>query len=337
MSYNRNSRALRAAWATWLPAILLAGGALVAGLLPAGPACAAWPERPLKMVIPFPPGGPTDAVGRQLAQRLSEALGQNVVVENKAGANSAIGSDSVAKAPADGYTLLFNASIFATNPHLLKLPYDIQRDFTPIGLVAKAPLAIVVAANSPFKYLNELIEYARINPGRLNFGIGSNGSAGHLAQEQLKRSAGVEIQMVAYKGSTPAYTDLIGGQIQGFTDPVLGVLPLLPGGRLRLLAVTSKKRLLALPDVPTVAESGLAEFEFFSWYGLWGPPNLPRELTQRLNAELNRWLTSPATREQFERLGYEAQPGTPGEFARFVREDSALAARIIKDGNIRAE
>ena len=296
-----------------------------------------YPSRPVRLIVPVAAGGANDTTARLFAQKLSESLGQQFYVENVAGAGGNLGIANAARAPADGYTLLFNASIFATNPHLLKLPYDIQRDFTPIGLVAKAPLAIVVAANSPFKYLNELIEYARINPGRLNFGIGSNGSAGHLAQEQLKRSAGVDIQMVAYKGSTPAYTDLIGGQIQGFTDPVLGVLPLLPGGRLRLLAVTSKKRLSALPDVPTVAESGLTEFEFFSWYGLWGPPNLPRELTQRLNAELNRWLTLPATREQFERLGYEGQPGTPEDFARFVREDSALAARIIRDGNIRAE
>ena len=298
---------------------------------------AAWPDKPLRLVIPFPPGGPTDTLGRQLAQALSTSLGQSVVVENKAGGNSAIGSDAVSKAAADGYTLLFNASLFATNPHLVKLPYDIHKDFTPIALVAKAPLLIAVNNDLPAKTVTELIAYAKANPGKLNFGIGSNGSAGHLAQELLRSNAGIEIQMIPYKGSTPAYADLIGGRLQGFTDPVLGAIGQVQGGKVRALAVTSSKRLSALPYVPTVAESGMPGFEYHSWYGLWGPPGLPAEVVQKLNAEVNRWLAQPDVRTQFDKLGYEVQPGTPAEFATFVRENSARDAKIIKDAGIKAE
>ena len=298
---------------------------------------AAWPDKPLRLVIPFPPGGPTDTLGRQLAQALSTSLGQSVVVENKAGGNSAIGSDAVSKAAADGYTLLFNASLFATNPHLVKLPYDIHKDFTPIALVAKAPLLIAVNNDLPAKTVAELIAYAKANPGKLNFGIGSNGSAGHLAQELLRSNAGIEIQMIPYKGSTPAYADLIGGRLQGFTDPVLGAIGQVQGAKVRALAVTSSKRLSALPYVPTVAESGMPGFEYHSWYGLWGPPGLPAEVVQKLNAEVNRWLAQPDVRTQFDKLGYEVQPGTPAEFATFVRENSARDAKIIKDAGIKAE
>jgi tripartite-type tricarboxylate transporter receptor subunit TctC len=301
------------------------------------PAHAAYPDKPVKLVIPFPPGGPTDTLGRQLAQAMSVSLGQSVVVENKAGGASAIGSDLVAKAPADGYTLLFNASLFATNPHLVKLPYDIYKDFTPIALVGKAPLLITVNNDLPAKSVRELIAYAKANPGKLNFGIGSNGSAGHLAQEQLRFNAGVDIQMIPYKGSTPAYADLIGGRLQGFTDPVLGAIGQVQGGRVRPLAVTSTRRLSALPDVPTVAESGMPGFEYYSWYGLWGPAGMPADVVQKLNADVNRWLAQPDVKAQFDKLGYEAQPGTPAEFDRFVRDNSARDAKIIKDAGIKAE
>ena len=303
----------------------------------ANSARAAWPERSVRMILPFPAGGPTDAIGRQLAQRLSDVLGQNVVVDNRAGGNSAIGSEVGARAAADGYTLLFNASIFAINPHLVKLPYDIHKDFTPIALVAKAPLAITVNNALPICDIRELIAYAKANPGKLNFGIGSNGSAGHLAQELLKKEAAIDIAIIPYKGSAPGFTDLIGGQIQGFTDPVLGALPHIKGARVRALAVTSSKRLAVLPDTPTVAESGLPGFEFSSWYGLWGPPGLPREIVLRLSSEVNNWIAAPATREQLEKLGYDLQTGTPESFARFVHDDSAASARIIRDASIKAE
>ncbi len=320
--------------------VLIHGCAALALLLELGmmgPASAAWPERQIRLVLPFPAGGPTDTLGRQLAQQLQAVLGQSVVVDNRAGANSAIGSDIVAKSPADGYTLLFNASIFAINPHLVALPYDIHRDFTPIALVAKAPLLIAVNRDLPVKDVRALIAYAKANPGKLNFGIGSNGSAGHLAQESLRSSAGIDIVLVPYKGSSPAYVDLIGGRLQGFTDPVLGALPQVQGGSVRALAVTSAKRLAVLPDVPTVAESGVPGFEFHSWYGLWGPAHLPSPVVARLNAEVARWLGSPDVRAQFEQLGYETQQGSPEDFARFIRDDSLRSAKIIRDAGIKAE
>jgi len=202
--------------------------------------------------------------------------------------------------------------------------------------VAKAPLLIVVNLDLPAKTVPQLIAYAKANPGKLNFGIGSNGSAGHLAQELLRSNAGVEIQMIPYKGSTPAYADLLGGRLQGFTDPVLGAIGQVQGGKVRALAVTSAKRLSALPDTPTVGES-IPGFEYHSWYGLWGPAGLPAPIVERLNAEVGKWLAQPDVRVQFDKLGYETQPGTPADFDRFVRENSARDAKIIREAGIKAE
>jgi tripartite-type tricarboxylate transporter receptor subunit TctC len=301
------------------------------------PARAQYPTKPVRIIVPFPPGGPVDGVARQIAQRLAEATGQNFLVENRAGGNSAIGSDAVAKSAPDGYTLLINASIFAINPHLVKVPYDIQKDFTPVALLAKGPLVITVTPGVEAKDVEALIAYGKANPGKLAFAIGSNGSAGHLSTELFKRQAGLDLLIVPYKGSTPAYADLMSGQIQGFIEPVLGALPLIKSGRIRALAVTSAKPLGALPGVRTVAETGLPGFEFYVWYGLWGPAGLPQDVLDRLSAEVNKVLTSPAMRERFEQQGFETQAGTPEAFAKFVRDDSALSARIIKEVGIKAE
>ncbi len=311
-------------------ALLLTSGAVA-------PVQAQYPTKPVRIIVPFPPGGPVDGVARQVAQRLAENTGQNFLVENRAGGNSAIGSDAVAKSAADGYTLLINASIFAINPHLVKVPYDIQKDFTPVALLAKGPLVITVTPGLEAKDVEALIAYGKANPGKLAFAIGSNGSAGHLSTELFKRQAGLDLLIVPYKGSTPAYADLMSGQIQGFIEPVLGALPLIKSGRIRALAVTSSKPLGALPGVRTVAETGLPGFEFYVWYGLWGPAGLPKDVLDRLNAEVNKVLTSPAMRERFEQQGFETQTGTPEAFAKFVRDDSALSARIIKEVGIKAE
>src|SRR4051812_43570335 len=199
---------------------------LVLALLATEIANAQYPAKAVKMVLPFPPGGPTDVVGRVLAQKLSEQLGHNVLIENRAGGNATIGSNEVAKSAPDGYTLLFNASIFTITPFLSKaVPYDVQRDFTPVALVAKGPLALAVASQVSATNVAELIAYAKANPGKLAFAIGSVGSAGHLGTELFKRSAAVDVLIVPYKGSTPAYQDLLGGNIQGFMDPVLGAQP----------------------------------------------------------------------------------------------------------------
>jgi tripartite-type tricarboxylate transporter receptor subunit TctC len=305
-------------------------------VLLAGPVCAQYPARPVKVVIPFPPGGPTDVVGRLLAQKLTEQTGQNFLIENRAGGNATIGSNEVAKSAADGYTLLFNASIFSITPFLSKnVPYDVQKDFTAIALVAKGPLAVSVSSSLGVNNLKELIENAKANPGRLAFAIGSVGSAGHLGTELLKRTAGIELLIVPYKGSTPAYQDLLGGQIQGFLDPVLGAQPHWKAGKIKVLAVTSLKRLPSAQDTPAAAET-LPGYEFHTWYGLWGPAGLPREILGKLNGEVNKALASDL-REKLLAQGYELSPGSPEDFARFQRDDMARSGKIISEAGIKVE
>jgi tripartite-type tricarboxylate transporter receptor subunit TctC len=295
-----------------------------------------YPAKPVRVIIPFPPGGTLDTVGRQLAQKLSEQLGQPFVVENRAGGNGTIGADAVAKAPADGYTLLFNASTFTTSTLLLKSPpYDPVKDFQPIALVAKAPLAVAINKNLPVTDIKGLLAHAKANPGKLSFAIGSNASAGHLSTELLKRAGGINYLIVPYKGSGPAYQDLIGGQIDGFVDPILGSMQYYKGGLLKVIAVTSKARVPTLPDVPTVGEA-IPGYEFYSWYGLWGPAKLPPDVTQKLNAEVNKALATDM-RDKLIQQGLLLSPGSADDLAKFQREDTARSMKIIADGGIRGE
>jgi tripartite-type tricarboxylate transporter receptor subunit TctC len=247
-----------------------------------------------------------------------------------------IGADAVAKATADGYTLLFNASTFTTTPMVVKsAPYDVVRDFVPVVLVAKAPLSVAVNKDLPFNDLNGLIAHAKANPGKLSFAIGSSASAGHLATESLKRAAGLDLQIVPYKGTGPAMQDLVGGQIQGFIDPVLGSYQFYKSGRLKVLGVTSAARVNLLQEIPAVAET-VPGYEFFSWYGVWGPAKLPADIAQKLNAEVNKALTGEM-RERLISQGLLLGGGSMADFAKFQREDMARAQKIITDGNIRAE
>ena len=297
---------------------------------------AQYPARPVKVVIPFPPGGPTDVVGRLLAQKMADSTGQGFVIENRAGGNATIGANEVAKSAADGYTLLFNANIFTITPLISKsVPYDVQRDFTAVALVAKGPIALAVSLSVPAKNVSELIAHAKANPGKLAFAIGSNGSAGHLATEMLKRAAGIDLLVVPYKGSTPAYQDLIGGQIQGFMDPVLGAQPHWKSARVKVLAVTSARRLPSAPDTPTVSET-LPGYEIYAWYGLWGPANLPKEVTQKLNTEVNKALGTDL-RQRLLDQGYELSAASSEDFAKFQREDIARSAKIVADAAIKTE
>ncbi|WP_457280460.1 Bug family tripartite tricarboxylate transporter substrate binding protein [Polaromonas sp. P5_D5] len=317
---------------TFLKASLAAGLAAAAF----GAAAQAYPSRPVKVIIPFPPGGTLDAVGRQLAQKLSEQMGQPFVVENRAGGNGTIGAHVVAQAPADGYTLLFNASTFTTAPMTMKsVPYGVVKDFTPVSLVAKAPLSIAINKNLPITDVKSLIAHAKANPGKMTFAVGSIGSAGHLSTELLKRAGGIEYTVVPYKGTAPAFQDLIGGQIDGFIDPILGSLQYHKSGLLRVVAITGDKRVPNLPDVPTVAET-IPGYEFYSWYGLWGPAKLPADITQKLNAETNKALASDM-REKLLQQGLVLTPGTPEDFAKFQSSDMARSQKIITDGNIRVE
>lgn len=296
----------------------------------------AWPTHPVKMIIPFPPGGTLDFVGRLLAQKLGEQLGQAFVVENRPGGNGTIGPDVVSKAPADGYTLLFNASTFVSAPMTMKsVPYSVTKDFQPIALVAKAPLSVAINKSLPVKDIKSLLAYAKAHPGKMTFAVGSIGSAGHLATELLKRTSNIEYLVVPYKGTAPAFQDLIGGQIDGFIDPVLGSVEYHKNGLLRVIAVTSDKRIPNLPDVPTVAES-IPGFEFYSWYGLWAPAKLPAEVTQRLNAEVNKALAGDM-HDKLVQQGLQVTPGSVADFQKFQAADMVRMRKIIDDGHIRIQ
>lgn len=312
--------------------------AAAAALLGLGTAARAepWPARPITMVIPFPPGGTLDVVGRLLAQKLGQQLGQTVIVDNRAGGAGTIGASAVARAPGDGYTLLFSASTFTTTPMTQKTAaYDVVKDFAPVALVAKAPLAIAVNKNLPFNDVKGLLTYARAHPGKLTFAIGSTGSAGHLSTEMLRRAGQMEYLIVPYKGSAPAYQDLIGGSVDAFIDPILGSASFAKAGQLKVLAVTSKNRVPSQPDMPTVGET-VPGYEFYSWYGLWGPASLPKEIAVRLNTEVNKALGTDM-REQLTPQGLLLTPGSIDDFVRFQKDDMALSQRIVTEGKIRAE
>jgi tripartite-type tricarboxylate transporter receptor subunit TctC len=295
----------------------------------------AYPSKPVKVIIPFPPGGTLDAIGRQLAQKLSDQLGQQFVVENKPGGNGTIGADAVAKAQADGYTLLFNASTFTTAPMTMKqVPYAVAKDFAPVALVAKAPLSVAINKNLPVTDIKSLLAYAKANPGKLTFAVGSVGSAGHLATELLKKN-GLDYTVVPYKGTAPAFQDLIGGQISGFIDPILGSLQYHKNGLLRVVAVTSGQRTPNLPDVPTVGET-LPGYEFYSWYGLWAPVKAPQEVKDLLNAQVNKALSTDM-KDRLISQGLIVGGGSIEDFRKFQTDDMAQSQKLITEGNIRLE
>ncbi|MDN4015688.1 Bug family tripartite tricarboxylate transporter substrate binding protein [Zwartia panacis] len=295
-----------------------------------------YPTKAVRVIIPFPPGGTLDSVGRTLANKLSEQTGQQFVVENRPGGNGTIGADAVAKAPADGYTLLFNASTFTTAPMTMpKVPYSVVNDFAPVALVAKAPLSVAINKDLPVKDIKSLAAYAKSKSDKVNFAVGSIGSAGHLATEQLKKAGGFDVNIVPYKGTAPALNDLVGGRIDGFIDPILGSLQFHNNGMVRVIAVTSASRTPNLPDVPTVAES-IPGFEAYSWYGLWAPIKTPRAIQERLNAEVNKALSSNI-RENLIKQGLLVTDGSIEDFIKFQTEDMARSQKIVTEGNIRVE
>lgn len=284
-------------------------------------ACAAaaqpFPDKPIHFVVPYPPGGPLDTVARLLGQKVSERIGQPVIVENKPGAGGNIGADSVAKAAPDGYTILMGAvATHAINPSLYaRIPYDPIKDFTPITLIGVTPNVLVVNASVPVKDVKEFIAYAKAHPGKLNYGSGSTGSAGHLAGELFNSMAGVQMAHIPYKGAAPAMQDLLGGQIQLMFDNMASALPQVKTGRIRALAVTTPKRASGAPDLPTVAESGLPGFDISTWFGLFAPANIPKDAAAKLHAEFIRALALPEVKERFAALGVEPVGNRPEEFA----------------------
>ena len=295
-----------------------------------------YPDKPVKVIIPFPPGGTLDKIGRMLALKIGEQLGQNFVVENRPGGNGIIGADVVAKSNPDGYTLLFNASTFVTAPMTMKsVPYKVQTDFTPIGLIASAPLSIAISNKLGVSDIKGLAAAAKANPGKLNFAVGSIGSAGHLCTVKLEQATGSQIAIVPYKGTGPAMTDLVGGQIEGFIDPVLGSVQFHRSGQLKVVGVTSTKRLPNLPDVATVSET-IPEFQCSSWYGLWGPAKLPADMVQKLNSAVNKAL-SGEMRDRLIADGIVPAGGSAAEFAKFQADDIATSGKIITEKKISLE
>ncbi len=298
-----------------------------------------FPAKPLRLIVPFPAGGPTDIVARPLAQMLADALGQQVVVDNRGGAGGSIGADAVAKAPADGYTLLMGTvGTHAINPSLYrKLPYDASRDFTPLGLVASAPVAVVVHPGTPWNSVADLIAAARRAPGSINFGSAGNGTPGHLTGEMFAKAAGVDLKHVPYKGSAPALADLLGGQIPLMFDPVQSVLQHVRGAKLRALAISSSARSPVLPQVPTLNEAGLKGFEATAWWALFAPAGLPPAVAAQLAAESRRVIEAPGFRARLIEVGVQAAEGTAASFADFQRAELAKWGRAVQDSGVTLE
>ena len=309
--------------------LLIAAATLVA---PQVASAQAYPTKPVRMVVPFPPGGSLDIAGRLIAQKLSEAWGQSVVVENKPGAGGNIGADLVAKSPADGYTILMGAlSTHAVNPNLYKtMPYDAAKDFAPITLIAVTPNVLVVNASSPVNNVKEFIAYAKANPGKLAFGSGSNGSAGHLAGELFKVETGTDAVHVPFKGGAPATQALLAGDTQFMFDNLANAMAQVKAGKLKALAVTTAKRSPLVPDLPTMAEAGLPGFDISTWYGFFAPAGTPPAIVAKWNADVTKILNSPDVRAKLVADGAEPSPNTPEQFAQMIAAELAKYAKIVK-------
>jgi tripartite-type tricarboxylate transporter receptor subunit TctC len=314
--------------------LVACGAAAFASVLPSVAWTQAWPARPIRLIVPFPPGGGTDVVSRLIAEKLGAGLGVAVVIDNKPGAGGNLGMDAVAKSPADGYVLgMGQSSNLAINPALYsRLPFNPLKDFAPIALVASQPLVLVVVNEAPWKTLGELVAAAKAKPGALTMASAGNGTVGHLAGEMFARQAGIELVHVPYKGASPALTDLMGGQVSLFFASAGAIVPQLStGGKVRALAVTSAKRMAKLPNVPTVAESGYPGFEAGDWKGLVAPAGTPAAIATRVNAEVGRLLQNRDALERLAAEGSEPLGGSPERFAEFLKSESIKWTRIVKD------
>jgi tripartite-type tricarboxylate transporter receptor subunit TctC len=319
-------------------AVLLA--ALFAGALTSPQGMAApFPEKPVRIVVGFAAGGFTDTLARLIAQKLTVSLGQPVVVENKAGATGTIGADAVAKAAPDGHTLLLaHFSSNAVAPSMFqKLPYDVFKDFTPIVRVASTPVLLTVHPSVPASDVKSFIAHAKKHPNALSFASSGKGTAQHLAAAEFMQETGTQMVHVPYKGSGAALTDLLSGMVQLNFESPPNALPHIKAGKLRALAITSLKRSPLLPDVPTLDEAGLPKFEMNQWFAVMGPANLPKDVTVRLNKEINEILKSPEVAEKIASQGGEIQGGTPEQFAAFLKTDVAKWAKVVKEGNIQPD
>ncbi|MFN9489250.1 MAG: tripartite tricarboxylate transporter substrate binding protein [Betaproteobacteria bacterium] len=315
-------------------AIMLAIWAL---LLPGAAAAQTYPVKTVRMVVGFPPGGPTDMLARIVAQKLGESWGQQVIVDNRAGASGMIGAELVARAAPEGYTLLMVPVTFAVTPSLFsKMNYDSERDFAAVAQVAAAPFILVVHPTLPVKSVKELVALARARPGQLNYASASTGGMPHLAGELFNLMAGVKMVHVPYKGAAPATTDLLAGQVQLMVNHMLSAMPQVKAGRLRALAVTSTRRSNALPELPAIAET-LPGYEASGWYGLLAPAATPREAVARINSETSRIMKLPEVAQRLAGDGVEAVGTTPGQFAAYLRAEIEKWGRIVKTAGIKAD
>ncbi len=300
---------------------------------------AAWPERPIRILVPFPAGGPNDAVARLVAEPLAQRLGQSVVIENRAGASGTIGSEAGAKATADGYTLTLGSTSSHSLPTVMgqKIGYSPTGSFAPVGLIARTPTVLLVNTKLGVRNYAEFLALARSRPGRLSYGSSGAGTLNHLLTEQFKGDTGIFMVHIPYRGTGQAMTDLLGGQIDAMFDAVITATPQIKSGKLRALAVTGAQRTIGLPDVPTLDELGLKGFEGSLWVGLLAPAGTPTAVTERLNRDLQATLNRPEVRERLAALGFEALPGSPAAMAQYMQAVQGTWSRVVRERQIRAE
>ncbi|MDW3685530.1 tripartite tricarboxylate transporter substrate binding protein [Cupriavidus sp. CV2] len=319
----------------WLAAAVAATAALT---LPALTLAQAFPAKPVKIVVPYPPGGTNDIVVRLLAQKLGDSMGQPFVVENKPGASGNLGAEQVARAAPDGYTLLLVTTGHSIHPSLYKnLRYNIKNDLTPVSELTRGPMLVMVTPSLPYKTVQDVIVAAKAKPGSINFGSAGNGSSTHLATELLSSMAGVKMTHIPYSGSAPAMADVMAGNAQLVMDLMFSALPQVNGGKLRAIAITGAKRSSLLPNVPTVAESGVPGFETLAWNGLMAPANTPKPIIDKLNAEIHKALDAPDMKERLRAQGFEPSPGTPEQFGALIRSEIDRWAKVVKTSGAKVE
>lgn len=321
----------------WL-ATATAIAATAALTLPALSLAQAFPAKPVKIVVPYPPGGTNDIVVRLLAQKLGDSMGQPFVVENKPGASGNLGAEQVARAAPDGYTLLLVTTGHSIHPSLYKnLRYNIKTDLTPVSELTRGPMLVMVTPSLPYKTIQDVIAAAKAKPGSINFGSAGNGSSTHLATELLSSMAGVKMTHIPYSGSAPAMADVMAGNAQLVMDLMFSALPQVNGGKLRAIAITGAKRSPLLPGVPTVAESGVQGFETLAWNGLMAPANTPKPIIDKLNAEIHKALDAPDMKERLRAQGFEPSPGTPEQFSALIRSEIDRWAKVVKTSGAKVE
>jgi tripartite-type tricarboxylate transporter receptor subunit TctC len=307
--------------------------------LSGGVAAQTFPTKPVRWVIPFPPGGGTDTISRTLAQKLTEAWGQQVIADNRPGSGGTIGMAIAAKLPPDGYNLVLGqlANVAIAPALYPKLQYDPAKDFTPISLALKSPLILVVHPSVPAKNVKELIALARAKPESITFGSPGNGTTGHLGTELIRSTGKVRMTHIPYKGAVPAFTGLLGGEIAVYMSSIQPAIPMMKAGRVRALGVTGAERIRSLPEVPTIAESGLPGYEVTNWYGVMAPAGLPKDLLGRIHADVAKALKQPDVQQRFEAEGGDPSPNTPDQFAAFITAEIAKWSKVVKESGAKVE